>query len=138
MIKRLIVLLSILGIVSGNFATENSSKPGNYLDGYIVDGQVYVLKLNDSNTGKVFLSFFDGFNYRLLISSKTTQKYQIKLFDIEKKILYSTTCDDYTKFIDLRFQSNAACYAEIAAEGNSSSNIFSISIGFKEIITTKQ
>ena len=137
MCKGIVLLLSVI-FISTTASVFGNDNANNSLDGYIVDGQNNTLKLTDSNSGKAFMTFFDGFNYRLVISSKTTKKYEIKLFDIEKKILFSTTCDDYTKFIDLRFQSNMACYAEIIADGNNNINIFNITVGFKEISTLKQ
>jgi hypothetical protein len=133
------IILYILIILSSSISAKGIDTLNNkLLEGYIIDGQEYTLKLTESNKGKIYMSFFDGFEYRLVISSQSTQKYSIILFDIDKKILFSGTCDDYTKFLDLKFQSNIACYAEINVDGNNrTSHIFNITIGFKEISTRK-
>lgn len=103
------------------------------IKGFIKDGQDYILKLEDSKTGKVFLSFFEGFQYRVVICSSNTKKFGIVLYDINKKPLYSGLCENYIKNIDLKFNSNIACIAEIHVEKLTETKpLFTIAIGFKE------
>jgi hypothetical protein len=103
------------------------------LDGFIQDGQNYALTLEDSKKGLIYISFFEGFHYRILFCSNTSKKFKITIYDIEKKMLLSDVCDNYSKYIDLEFKSNIACVAEIAVENVSNIKpIFNISMGFNE------
>jgi hypothetical protein len=107
-------------------------------DGFIIDGQQYSLDLEDSKIGKVYISFFDGFKYRIAICSSTAKKYKIRLYDIEKKLLFSSSCDNYSKSLDVKFKSNIACYIEIAVdEVSNSPQHFAVNIGFKDNVAEK-
>jgi hypothetical protein len=109
------ILLVFLLLISGFKLTAQEKQNCNTTlhDGFIQDGREYSLFLEDGKSGKVYLSFFGGFQYRLLICSSNTKKYKIALYDIEKKLLFSGSCEDYTKKYDLRFKSNIACVAII-------------------------
>ena len=132
MIKKLVILITFCFLPFEGFSQKNDCKT-KALDGYIIDGQVYTLTLEDSKTGKIFLSFFDGFQYRFVICSQTTQKYRIDLYDIEKKILFSGSCEDFTKYFDLKFSSNLAGYIEVTVDKEfKEKQLFKVSIGFKE------
>ena len=101
---------------------------------YVVDGQPYYLLLKGSEKGKIFFSFFDIFEYRVALCSTTHKKFKIELFDIEKKLLYSGSCEDYTKVLDLNFKSNIAGYIEVTCENIGTIDpAFQIVIGFKEL-----
>jgi hypothetical protein len=108
------------------------------MKGFIKDGQDYTLTLEDSKTGKLYLSFFEGFHYRIVICSGNIKKFKISLFDIEKKMLFSGDCDNYIKDIDLKFKSNIACIAEISIDNLPEYKpVFIIAVGFKESQTEK-
>jgi hypothetical protein len=132
--KKLVILFfMIFGSLAQVFGQTSSACYNKEMNGFIKDGQDYSLILEDSKTGKIYLSFFEGFQYRLVICSTNTKKFKISLFDIEKNLLYSTTCDNYIKNIDLKFKSNIACIAEVSIDNNPSVNpVFTIAIGFKE------
>jgi hypothetical protein len=103
------------------------------LDSFIQDGQNYTLTLEDSKKGMVYLSFFEGFQYRILLCSNTTKNFRITLYDIDKKVLFSDICDNFSKFIDIKFKSNIACVAEITVDHISNTRpVFNISLGFNE------
>jgi hypothetical protein len=111
-----------------------------HMENYIVDGQTYTLTLSDGTTAKAYLTMFKGFDYRVHISSKTIKNYKISLFDIEKKMLFSGTCENFEKTNDLKFQSNFTGYLQIdILEGKNDikDKVFNIVIGFKESKATK-
>ena len=135
--KKIYSLFFILVLTTATYISGQKRNVCNnkLLEGFVQDGPEYSLKLEDSKTGKIFLSFFEGFQYRLVICSENTKKYKIALYDIEKKVLFSGTCEDYIKYLDLKFKSSIACIAEIRVNDYSNSKArFSISIGFKEVV----
>jgi hypothetical protein len=110
----------------------------NDLKGFIKDGQDYTLTLENSKTGKIFLTFFEGFQYRLVICSSNTKDFKISLYDIDKKLLYSTVCNDFIKNIDIQFNSNIACIAEVSVDNIAKENPkFTIAIAFKQTPSAK-
>jgi hypothetical protein len=131
-ISLFIIFILIFGI-SKNSAQELNACDIKLLDGFIQDGQNYTLTLEDSKKGLVYFTFFEGFHYRILICSNTSKVFKITLYDIEKKMLFSDLCNNYSKYIDLKFKSNIACVAEIAVDNISGIKpIFNISMGFNE------
>lgn len=127
-----ILFIAFLGI-QFTFSQKNINCPITELNGYIIDGQQHTLTLKGTNQGKAYFSLFDGFQYRIVICSSTQKNYKIALFDIEKKMLLSTHCDDYTKVIDVAFLSGIAGYIEIIIPGKTNTDPeFEILIGFKE------
>jgi hypothetical protein len=101
---------------------------------FITDGQHYTLTLNNSNTARIFLSFFEGFQYRLVICNNDIRNYTLCLYDIEKKLLFSGSCDNFTNSWDFSFKSTIACVVEIKAEKVEKPEItFNIVLGFKEL-----
>ena len=137
MFKKLgiIIVFYILNLSVSN--AQISIWNSSLLKNYIVDGQEYTLVLEDSNLGKVYMNFFDGYQYRVLICSETTKNYKVTLYDIEKKLLFSGSCDDYIKYLDLKFDSNIACYVEISVADPKPKQQFKVVIGFKESNTAK-
>ncbi len=130
-----IAILLLLFFSGLSQAQDQSASPcyDRDMKGFIKDGQDYTLTLEDSKTGKIYISFFEGFQYRLVICSNNTRKFKISLFDIEKNLLYSGICNNYIKNIDLRFKSNIACIAEVSVENEPLFKpVFTIAIGFKE------
>lgn len=84
--KILFILLFIISsYVEGQKSTICYS---GEMKGFIKDGQDYSLTLENSKTGKIFLSFFEGFQYRLVICSNNTRKFKVVLYDIEMKQLF--------------------------------------------------
>ncbi len=136
---KYVILVSAFFLLS--LSLNGQPKPDciqNYLVGYTIDGQIHDFELEDSRIGKVLVSFFEGFQYRFAICSKTTKKYKIELYDIEKKLLFSTFSEDYVKQFDFCFNSNAACYIEITVnEISNEPQQFRIGIGYKEADTKK-
>jgi hypothetical protein len=131
--KTVIAFLMISGSLIQAFGQSASACYNKDMAGFIKDGQDYTLTLEDSRTGKIYLSFFEGFQYRLVICSNNTKKFKILIFDIEKNLLFSTICDDYNKKIDLKFKSNIACIAEVSVDKMPKvAPVFTIAIGFKE------
>ncbi len=132
-----IIRIIVTGLIFSMFAFSISAQfdcNADQLKGYTIDGRDHLLKLEDSNSGKIFLSFFDGFQYRFAICSPTNKKYNIVLYDIEKKMLFSTTCDNYAQQFDFKFKSNINCYIEVTVnEAESKSPQFRIKVGYKEI-----
>ena len=101
---------------------------------FVLDGQEYHLVLKGSDRGKIFFSFFDAFEYRIAFCSNTSKKYKIDLYDIQKKLLFSGSCKDFTKILDVSFKSNIAGYIEIICENQGNIDpVFQILIGFKEL-----
>jgi hypothetical protein len=127
-----IIFLFVLSV--GLYGQQQLNFINDNLTGYNIDGQEHNLKLEDSKSGKIVLSFIEGFQYRFIISSKTVKKYKIELFDIEKKLLFSSLCDNYTKVLDFYFKSYMACYVEITAnEPSSQLQQFTIGVGYKKV-----
>jgi hypothetical protein len=130
---RFFCLIAILLVFSAktNAQDEFQCAEGRMKD-YILDGQPYKLVLKGSDRGKIYFSFFDAFSYRIAICSNTHKKYTIALYDIQKKVLFSGTCEDYSKVLDMHFKSNIAGYIEIVCNDLSASDpTFQIMIGFK-------
>jgi hypothetical protein len=101
---------------------------------YLTEGQSYTIKLNRSNTARIFLSFFEGYQYRFIICSREIKNYKIYLYDIEKKLLFSGTCDNFAKSWDFIFKSTIACIAELEVEGKQKPNAsFDLVLGFKDL-----
>lgn len=134
---RIILIVLYLFVNQIVVSSQTTVCENNLLNGFIIDGQEYTLNLEDSNTGKIYLTFFDGFQYRIVICSESCKKYKITLFDIEKKVLFSGSCENYTKFLDLKFTSNIACFAEIVTSEPRPKQQFKVVIGFKESNTAK-
>ena len=123
----------LLGIFP-TFAQSEFTCAKQRMKDYIIDGQQYNLVLKGSDKGKVFFSFFDVFEYRIALCSSTHKSYKIAIYDIEKKLLYSGSCEDYTKVLDLSFKSNIAGYIEVTCENQGKIEpAFQIVIGFKEL-----
>lgn len=134
--KYLIIIL--LSFHFSLFADEKPDCGSNFLHGYIIDGQHYVLNIEESNQGKAFISFLEGFDYRIVICSNSTQKYKVELYDIEKKMLFSGNCENFSKTIDVRFASSIACYLIIVVDAKAGEkSVFNISMGFKESKSAK-
>jgi uncharacterized membrane protein YciS (DUF1049 family) len=132
-INKILLVILLMPIAITLSAQEKQNCNATLHDGYIQDGREYSLILEEGKTGKVYLSFFEGFQYRLLICSNNSKKYKIALYDIEKKLLFSGTCEDYSKSFDLRFKSNIACVAIISISVNEVADPkFTIVVGFKE------
>lgn len=105
------------------------------MKGYIVDGQSYTLEISEGTTGKAYLTMFKGFDYRIHVSSKAIKNYKVSLFDIEKKVLFSSTCENFEKTDDIRFQSNFTGHLQIEVKEGQydlKQTVFNITIGFKE------
>jgi hypothetical protein len=131
--NKILLFLFLLLVAIKLPAQEKQNCNTTLNDGYIQDGREYSLTLEEGKTGRVYLSFFEGFQYRLLVCSSNTKKYKIALYDIEKKLLFSGSCEDYTKKFDLRFKSNIACVAIISIDVNAVADPkFTIVVGFKE------
>lgn len=114
-------------------AQESSACYEKELTGYIKDGQDYSLTLENSKKGAIYISFFEGFEYRMVICSDNIKKFKIALYDIEKKLLFSGSCENYVRSIDLKFKSNIACIAEVStADVLVEKPVFTIAIGFKQ------
>jgi hypothetical protein len=139
MIKKYIYIILLI-VLANNIQAQQDILINAPMQGYIVDGQSYTLTISDGTKGKAYLTMFNGFDYRIHVSSKSIKKYKVSLFDIEKKVLFSSTCENYEKTNDIRFQSNFTGYIQIdVKEGlNESKNIdFNIIIGFKERKVTR-
>ncbi len=134
MINKTFTIITILFSFFMNVTGQtNESCYTNEMKGFIKDGQDYTLTLEDSKTGKIYLSFFEGFQYRVIICSKNIRNFKIALYDIEKNLLFSGSCENYVKDIDLKFKSNIACFAEVTIDKIPDYKpVFSIAIGFKE------
>lgn len=132
--KTLSIFIIILLTLSGAYSQSANlnSCIAQHLEGFMKDGQNYNLKIENSKSGKVYLSFFQGFQYRLVICSSNAKNYKITLYDIEKKVLFSSACNDYSKTLDFVFKSNIACIAEITVDETTPTPGFTIALGFKE------
>ena len=136
--KYFLLLILYVILLTPASAQTSASCYSNNLKGFIKDGQDYTLTLENSKTGKIYLTFFEGFQYRLVICSNNTKKFKISLFDIDKKLLYSTSCNDFIKNIDVQFKSNIACIAEVTVDNISADNPkFTIAIAFKQTSSEK-
>lgn len=128
-----LVVISILLTCNQLTAQDSPACYEKELSGFIKDGQDYKLTLENSKKGSIYISFFEGFQYRMAICSDNTKKFKIVLYDIEKKMLFSGSCENYAKSIDLKFKSNIACIAEIStADVLVEKPVFTIAIGFKQ------
>jgi hypothetical protein len=110
------------------------------MDNFIVDGQTYTLSIIDGTIGKAYLTMFKGFNYRVHVSSKLVKNYKVSLFDIEKKILFSSASENFVKTCDISFVSNFTGYIQVEIDekqNDGSPKNFNITIGFKESKATK-
>ena len=131
--NKILLVIFFLMVATKLSSQEKQNCNTTLHDGYIQDGKEYSLTLEDGKTGRVYLSFFEGFQYRLLICSSNTKKYKIDLYDIEKKLLFSGNCEDYSKKFDFKFKSNIACVAIISIDVNAITDPkFTIVVGFKE------
>jgi hypothetical protein len=136
-LQKIIFCLFLSGSI--NLWAQKSACYEKELFGFIKDGQDYSLTLENSNKGSVYLSFFEGFEYRITICSSNTKNFKIALYDIEKKLLFSGNCENFMKSIDLKFKSNIACIAEIStADATVNKPEFTIAIGFKQSQGTKK
>jgi hypothetical protein len=86
--KTAILFLIIIGGFIQAFGQTPSACNDKEMKGFIKDGQDYSLTLEDSKIGKIYISYLEGFQYRLLICSNNTKKFKITIFDIEKNLLY--------------------------------------------------
>jgi hypothetical protein len=130
-------LTILLTVISFSASAQEINNCGNYtMKGYLSDGQDYVIKLNNSNSARVYTSFFENFEYQLYVCSPNIKYYKIYIYDIEKKLLFSGTCDKFTKAWNISFKSTIACIIEIVVDGSPKpGSMFNILLGFKEAET---
>jgi hypothetical protein len=119
-----------------NAQTSHSCKTEQWND-YLIDGQSYYLELNETPRATIYIVFFKGFDYRLKFCSQNFEKYTIKLYDIEKKLLVTENCNHFEKYIHIRFNSNIASIIEIEPiinqkQDTSIKGSFYFTVGFKE------
>jgi hypothetical protein len=126
----------ILVIVSCKLSAQSLDIAINApMESFIVDGQTYTLTISDGKIGRAYLTMFKGFDYRVHISSKTIKNYKVSLFDIEKKMLFSGSCENFERTDDIRFRSNFTGFLQIVIDedqNNIINKVFNITIGFKE------
>jgi hypothetical protein len=80
----------------------------------------------------MYITFSEGFTYQLAACSDKIIRYEIKIFDTQRKLLFSSTCDNYTKKWAFRFKSTVSCIAEFKAlESPTPSSQLKVQIGFK-------
>jgi len=107
--------------------------------GFVSDGRCYQVKFSSNEPAKAYLSFFNGYTYHIAFCSTSVKKYKIELYDIEKKLLFSGNCENYSLSWDLAFQASLSCFAVISPEETiKKEETLAISIGFKELKTAKK
>ena len=100
--------------------------------GYISDGQSHTFKFSETETSKMYITFIDGFTYEISACSDKTQKFELKIYDSQRKLLFSNICESYTKSWEFRFKSSVSCIAEFKAIDSAFPNSqLKVQIGFK-------
>lgn len=106
------------------------------LGDYTIDGQSYTLTFEEKPQVSIYMVFFSGFDYRLHFCSKQIKTYQIRIYDIEKKLLISEFCQDNEISLDFRFESNLAAIVEISQRVENEAQMtlgeIRLTVGFKE------
>ena len=112
---------------------QAQDKCSNLLDvGYISDGQSYAFKFSNTEVSKMYITFSEGFTYQIATCSDKIIKFEIKIFDTQRKLLFSNTSDNYTKKWAFRFKSTVSCIAEFKAlDIPTPKSQLKVQIGFK-------
>ncbi len=128
---RNILLITLLFIyISATIAQENCSK---MLDqAFISDGQSHKISLSEAEPSKLFYTFVEGLTYQIATCSEKNIHYELKIFDTNKKLMFSGVCATSFKRWDLRFNSTVSCIAEFRLLSSTTKNKqLKVTIGFK-------
>lgn len=131
------MLISLQGLYNLCPGQQNLPCTVKNMGKYTVDGQSYTLTFDEKPQVSIYLVFFRGFDYRILICSPQIEKFRVTLYDIEKKVLLSESCQNHEISFDFRFYSNLAAIVEISqrVENNQVQIIpgeIHLTLGFKE------
>jgi hypothetical protein len=84
---------------------------------YVPSGQDYVAKLDQNNKATFHTTFYGGTQYRIIACSNfDNPRLVLKVYDIEKNLLFSNLNYNYTPYWNLSFSSTVDCIVEISVE----------------------
>jgi len=134
--KIIISAITLSGLHSLCHGQHNKPCTIKNLGDYTADGQSYTLTFEEKPQVSIYMVFFGGFDYRILICSPHIAKYRVTLYDIEKNILISEFCQNHEINFDIRFDSDLAAIVEISQRVENETQIIPgeirFTVGFKD------
>jgi hypothetical protein len=142
-LPKLIIILILLIFSICSFAQSKASLnqcSSYFVNGFIPDGQEYKAQLDESNLVRFNATFFEGITYRVAVCGDIPDdQLYFRVFDSDKKLLFSSDKYNYPAWWDFRFESTVECYIELIAGtgGTSQTKSFKgksvcLQIGFKK------
>ncbi|MGC8823361.1 MAG: hypothetical protein ACP5PZ_02040 [Bacteroidales bacterium] len=126
----------LLGVYGLSFGQNHQLCKIKDMGEYTIDGQSYILTFEEKPQVSMYMVFFSGFDYRLHFCSKQIKAFQIRIYDIEKKLLISEFCKNHEMSLDFRFESNLAAIVEISQQVENETQMtlgeIWLTVGFKE------
>ncbi|MGE0088088.1 MAG: hypothetical protein AB7S50_01275 [Bacteroidales bacterium] len=112
----LFVVFTMLGSISNALAQNNSvSNCSNLVntDGYVSDGQEYLIKLDENNRARFKATFYGGSYYRIVgCTNISSSKMILTVYDTDKNILFCNKDYDYLPYWNFKFTSTVDCIIE--------------------------
>jgi hypothetical protein len=118
-----------LNTIKGNDPC-NSSIPVDYLP----YGEQFTINVTNVNPAIAYIPLMHNAMYRLVFCSSDLKKYKVELFDIEKKLLFSTVCENYVTNINVTFNNPVTCYVVVSLyETKQTTGSVKFTIVYKEL-----
>jgi hypothetical protein len=129
-----ILFIAIILFSLPAFTNESQGCPSLLSNDFIRDGRNYSLSLNLNKTARLYVSFFEGYQYRIAACSKDVKNFSLNLYDTDKNLLFSGNCENFEQYWNLRFKNTVACIAEISVNQQAHQNgLLNLLIGYKDL-----
>ena len=103
------VMLAVLPVTSAEGQCKSFAKKSvlSELGAYTHDGNYHAATLTEGEEAELYKTFYSGMDYRLAIGGEENlPPVEFTVFDVNKKVLYSSRDNNFAKFWDFNLESS--------------------------------